>query len=108
MPKHIPDISHLQFLALAVLLQGELPGRTVRTAIARYGVHRTAAAFYQFMARLERDGMVEGWYEQVEAGDQLVTERRYRITGAGKRAFNSARAFFEDVIGAADKGLSHA
>ena len=93
----LPTISHLQFLTLGVLLSTEQPGRVIRDAAAEFGFRRTGAAFYQLMARLERDGLVEGWYEQVRVGDQAVTERRYRITGAGTRAWNETRAFYEKV-----------
>ena len=91
----LPDITHLQFLVLAVLQGGERPGRAVRATIADYGVRRTGAAFYQMMARLERDGMVEGWYDQIAVGDQVVTERRYRITAAGVKAWTATRVFYE-------------
>ena len=100
----LPAISHLQFLTLGVLLATEQPGRVVRDAVAAFGSPRTAPAFYQMMARLERDGLVTGWYEQVVVGDQLVTERRYRITAAGTRAWNQTRAFYERVSVAAAQG----
>src|SRR3954466_9257917 len=93
--ERLPTISHLQFLALGVLQGGSKPGRMVRDAVAEFGVRRTLAAFYQLMARLERDGLVEGWYQQVQVGDQQVTERCYRNTGRGARAFNQTRAFYE-------------
>ena len=110
MPKRplLPDISHLQFLALGVLLDGEQPGRAIRDAAAGFGFRRTAAAFYQLMSRLERDSLVEGWYEQVKVGDQAVTERRYRITAAGTRAWKETRAFYETVALNATKGWSRA
>jgi DNA-binding PadR family transcriptional regulator len=69
----------------------------VRDALAAYGVRRSAAAFYQMMARLERDGLVDGYYGQVVVGDQSVTERRYRITPAGTRIWSDTRAFYESV-----------
>ena len=97
----LPAISHLQFLALGVLLGGEQPGRVVRDAVADFGERRTAAAFYQLMARLERDGLAEGWYEQVRVHDQMVTERRYRITRRGAAAWAETRAFYEAVAAAA-------
>ena len=55
---------------------------------------RTGPAFYQLMARLERDGLVEGWYEQITAGDQAVTERRYRMRPQGTRLWAEARDFY--------------
>lgn len=95
--KALPAISHLQFLALGVLSSGDQPGRAIRDAASEWGVRSTAAAFYQLMARLERDGLVEGWYEQVHVGDQMVTERRYRITPSGVRACLQAREFYATV-----------
>ena len=97
MSAKLPAISHLQFLALGVLLGGEQPGRIIRDAVGRFGVRRSRAAFYQFMARLERDGLVEGWYDQIAVGDQHVTERRYRITSAGRKIWTRTRAFYEAV-----------
>jgi len=93
----LPDLTHLQFLVLAVLHGGEQPGRVVRDALAAYGVRRSAAAFYQMMARLERDGLVDGYYGQIVVGDQSVTERRYRITTAGTKVWSETRAFYESV-----------
>ncbi|HVT40760.1 MAG TPA: hypothetical protein VHE78_17100 [Gemmatimonadaceae bacterium] len=99
----LPSISHLQFLALGVLLSGEQPGRLIRDAARGFGVRRSAAAFYQMMARIERAGLVEGWYEQITVGDQAVTERRYRITTGGRKAWAQARAFYMEVGRAADR-----
>ena len=92
MPRELPPLSHLQFLALGVILSSDEPGRVIRDVVADYGVRRTGAAFYQLMARLERDGLTEGWYEPVIVGDQAVRERRYRITGAGSRAWRQTRS----------------
>jgi DNA-binding PadR family transcriptional regulator len=95
--RELPGLTHLQFLVLGVLLSGQQSGRVIRQAIERYGIRRSAPAFYQMMARLERDRMVEGWYEQVKVGDQSVTERRYRPTAAGSRMWERAYAFYEGV-----------
>ena len=80
----------------------------VRDTIAGYGVRRSAPAFYQMMSRLERDGLIEGWYEQITVGDQAVTERRYRIKAAGSRLWNQTRAFYEKTALSARRGLSNA
>lgn len=98
MPKRaLPELTHLHVLILGVLRYDEQPGRVLRDALATYGVRRTAAAFYQLMARLERAGLVEGRYEQVTVGDQAVTERRYRITADGSKAWTRAQSFYADV-----------
>ena len=107
--RHLPPLSHLQFLALGVLLSGDEPGRVIRDVVAAYGVQRTGAAFYQLMARLERDGLIEGWYEPIVVGDQTVRERRYRLTPAGARAWRQTRSFYETVAAAAaERRLSNA
>ena len=109
MPRELPPLSHLQFLALGVILSNDEPGRVIRDVAADYGVRRTGAAFYQLMARLERDGLIAGWYEPVIIGDQAVRERRYRITAAGSRAWRQTRSFYETVAAAAAQGsLSNA
>ena len=94
MSKRLPRLTHLQFLVLGLLRNGEQPGRTIRETLATHGVKRTGPAFYQLMARLERDGLVEGWYEQITAGDQTVTERRYRMRPQGTRLWAEARDFY--------------
>jgi len=105
----LPGLTHLQFLVLGILLSGEQSGRAIRQAIEEYGIRRSAPAFYQMMARLERDGMVEGWYEQVQSGDQAVTERRYRATKAGARMWERAYSFYEGVrLRVADRRWSNA
>ncbi|MEO8678627.1 MAG: helix-turn-helix transcriptional regulator [Vicinamibacterales bacterium] len=93
----LPTLTHLQFLVLGVLRSTDRPGRTVRQVLATYGVRRSAPAFYQLMARLERDGLVEGRYEQVTVGDQAVTERHYHLTTDGARRWSRAQAFYEQV-----------
>jgi DNA-binding PadR family transcriptional regulator len=109
MPRELPPLSHLQFLTLGVILSSDEPGRVIRDVVADYGVRRTGAAFYQLMARLERDGLIEGRYEPVIIGDQAVRERRYRITAAGSRAWRQTRSFYETVAAAAAQGrLSNA
>src|SRR5579864_812418 len=96
----VPEATHLQFLVLSVLRGGEQPGRVVRQALADHGARRTAAAFYQLMARLEQDHLVLGAYAPVIVGDQAVTERRYQITPAGLKVWEQARAFYA-AVGAA-------
>jgi DNA-binding PadR family transcriptional regulator len=102
-PPRLPVLTHLQFLVLGVLRAGEHPGRALRDALSGYGVRRTGPAFYQLMARLEKERLVDGWYEQITAGDQLVTERHYRITAEGSRRWKEAQAFYEHVASAATK-----
>jgi DNA-binding PadR family transcriptional regulator len=95
MPDKLPPLTHLQFLVLAALRENEQPGRVIRKELARFGAGRTAAAFYQTMARLEQAGLVQGWYEQITVGDQAVSERRYRLTATGARFWNQTYAFYQ-------------
>lgn len=93
----LPALTHLHYLVLGVLRSDEQPGRVLRQALATYGVRRSGPAFYQLMARMERAGVVEGWYEQVTVGDQAVTERRYRITREGARLWADAHRFYDEL-----------
>ena len=97
MDRRLPSISHLQFLTLDILLRGEQPGRAIREEVGRFGVRQSLAAFYQLMARLDRDGLVEGWYQQVTIAGQAVTERRYRLTATGRAAWLETRAFYTEA-----------
>jgi hypothetical protein len=104
----LPVLTHLQFLVLGVLRNDDLPGRVLRDALSGYGIRRTGPAFYQLMARLEKERLekerlVDGRYEQITVGDQAVTERRYRITADGRKRWSEARAFYEHVARAATK-----
>ena len=93
----LPVLTHLQFLVLGVLRNDAQPGRTLRKALLAYGIRRTGPAFYQLMARMEKERLVDGWYEQITVRDQAVTERHYRIAPEGTRRWNEARAFYEHV-----------
>jgi DNA-binding PadR family transcriptional regulator len=99
-PRRIPEITHLQFLVLGMLRQGERPGRYLRRALARHGVRRTAPAFYQMMARLEDAGLVAGAYDQKIVDGQIIKERRYTSTAAGGAAWAATRAFYDEAIDA--------
>ena len=99
----LPVLTHLQFLVLGVLRHDPQPGRTLRKALAAYDIRRTGPAFYQLMARMEKERLVDGWYEQITVRDQAVTERHYRIAPDGTRRWNEARAFYEHVARAAAK-----
>src|SRR3954451_19839409 len=90
----LPELTHLQFLVLSTLLDGERSGREVRERLAEAGERKSGPAFYQFMARLEDAGFVEGWYDQKVVDGQIIKERRYRVTGAGSEAFQDTRGFY--------------
>ena len=90
----LPPLTHLQFLILSTLVDDDRSGREMRAALASFGAARTAAAFYQTMARLEAAGWVEGWYEQIHVGNHSVTERRYTLKPTGKKLVDETRRFY--------------
>jgi len=104
----LPKLTHLQFLVLGLLRDGEQPGRQLRETLAAHGVRRTAPAFYQLMARLERDGLVEGRYEQITTGGQAVTERRYTLRARGREMWDQARDFYVAAAATGDVRWSDA
>lgn len=100
MSKTLPEITHLQFLVLEALVEGDQLGRDVRSLLAAHGVRSSAPAFYQMMGRLEDANFVEGSYDQRVVGGQHVKERRYRLTKAGARAVAETRSFYLDRLAA--------
>ena len=90
----LPDLTHLQFLILAALLDGELPGRQLRQVMADEGAKKSAPAFYQLMARLEDAKFVEGRYEQKVVDGQVLKERVYTLTGGGSQVLEDVREFY--------------
>jgi DNA-binding PadR family transcriptional regulator len=107
-PQRIPEITHLQFLVLGMLRDGDRPGRLLRRSLARHGVERTGPAFYQMMARLEDAGLVAGAYEQKIVDGQIIKERRYALTPGGDAAWSETRAFYSRAIDAYGPGSSKA
>ena len=97
-PRHVPEITHLQFLVLTQLRQGARLGRHLRGRLARHGVRRSAPAFYQMMARLEDAGLVDGDYDQKIIDGQIIKERRYGLTAAGEAAWTATRDFYVESI----------
>lgn len=90
----LPDITHLQFLVLGILLRSEHPGRQIRRELQKHAVRRTMPAFYQMMARLEDAQLVEGWYNQKVVQGQIIKERCYRLEPAGAQAWTATRDFY--------------
>ena len=95
----LPDITHLQFLVLGALMDGEATGREIRENLAEQRVHKTGPAFYQMMARLEDSGFVQGWYNQKIVEGQIIKERQYKITSLGIEAWESVRDFYLARLG---------
>lgn len=106
----LPEISHLQFAVLGQLLAGEQTGRAIRAQLRQLRVRQTGPAFYQMMARLEDDGLADGWYEQKVVAGQILRERRYAITDTGRKSWSESRRFYLETIRSAEKreGLAHA
>jgi DNA-binding PadR family transcriptional regulator len=95
----IPKLTNPQCLVLSLLLDEELPGRNIREKLAEHGQRSSAPAFYQFMARLEDAGHVQGRYEQKLIGGQAVKERIYTITGSGVHARSEYLTFATSLAG---------
>jgi len=101
----LPEINHLQFYVLDLLMDGEKPGRALRELLAREGHRKTAAAFYQFMARCEDAGLVEGRYEPKVVDGVPIKERWYEVTGHGVNEWEKTDAFYAARRAGAKLGL---
>jgi DNA-binding PadR family transcriptional regulator len=104
----LPEITHLQWLVLGTLLNGDESGFCIREELSKHGVKKSGPAFYQLMARLETDGMVRGRYEHCMVENQPIKERWYKLTGAGRRAWESTSEFYAAGSEAFQGGLANA
>ena len=91
-----PEITHLQFLVLANLIDSDESGPELRDRLAKQGEARTGPAFYQLMARLEEAGYVEGWYDEANPKGFAIPPRHYRITAVGRTAWERTVSFYEE------------
>ena len=89
-----PNVTHLQFQVLGILIGGTKSGQSIRSELLRQGVKKSGPGFYQLMARLEDAGFVKGWYEQRQIGDQAVKERFYHLTGKGSQTWRRTKDFY--------------
>ena len=90
-----PKLTHLQFFILLILMDGERPGKFVREKLKTdYKKHKTLAAFYQFMVRLEEAKLVKGRYVTEVIGGQTIKTRHYEMTGHGSRAYAATRDWY--------------
>ena len=94
----LPKLTHLQFVILGLLCDGERSGRKLRDGLLTFDIRKGGPAFYQMMARLEDGGLVEGWYEQQIVDSQIIRERHYRILGDGLAAWKTSRDFYKAAI----------
>jgi DNA-binding PadR family transcriptional regulator len=104
----LPDITHLQFLLIAALLDGEHSGRDLRELLAREKHRMSGPAFYQLMARLEDAKLITGKYKQKLVEGKLIKERVYTMTGAGKAACEAVRDFYANIAARQNLGLEGA
>jgi len=90
----LPGLTHLQALAISLLVEEPGAGRVLRQRLKEQGVRQSGPAFYQFMAGLEDAGLVQGRYEQQVVNGQIIRERHYQVLPSGRRALKEVRDFY--------------
>ena len=96
----VPRITHLQFLILDVLLQGERSGTFIRDTLVEQGQRQSRRAFYDLMARLEDARFVKGWYDKKNPEGFTLPPRHYKVMGEGKSAWQEACQFYLEHMNA--------
>ncbi len=66
----------------------------MREKLAEEGARKSLPAFYQMMSRLEDAGIVKGESRRAEVEGYPVTERWYKVTGKGLKAWQATRDFY--------------
>ena len=102
----LPELSHLQIAVLGRLVAEPHKGAAVRAHLRALGAGQTGPAFYQMMSRLEAAGLAEGWYEQKVVAGQIIKERHYRVTPAGRKAWREARDFYRQLLATATPAVA--
>src|SRR5256885_2015360 len=102
---NLPRLTHLQFLVVTEVARGSARGHDLRGRLRTAGVRQSGPAFYQMMALLEDAGFVTGRYEQQIIDGQIIRERHYKVTAAGKKAADESTAFYRR---AGQLGLAYA
>jgi DNA-binding PadR family transcriptional regulator len=90
----LPEITHLQFQILGILMAEECPGSAIRASLQKQGIKKSGPAFYQLMSRLEGAGLISGWYRQKPVDGQMVKERWYKLLAPGSRAWRQTHNFY--------------
>ena len=91
----LPDITHLQFQILAILIGPEKAGREVRAQLKKEGIKKDGPAFYMLMSRLEDARLVKSRPDVVVVGGKRVTIKQYKITAKGVSAYNTTLDFYQ-------------
>ena len=93
--RKLPDITHLQFEILRMLIEGgELSGSELRGGLRKWGWKKSAPAFYQLMSRLQDAKHVKGIDRLDTVNGFRVKRRDYKITMDGRRAAIQLHDFY--------------
>jgi DNA-binding PadR family transcriptional regulator len=101
---NLPRLTHLQFLVITEIARGAARGHDLRGRLRTAGVRQSGPAFYQMMSALEDASYVTGRYEQQIIDGQIIRERHYKVTAAGKKAADASTSFYRSV---GQLGLAH-
>lgn len=90
----IPTISHLQVFLLYALATEPRYGETLRKLLLAEKHESSEPAFYQLMSRMEKEGLIRSRIAKSWVAAQLIKERVYRLTAAGKATLRDVREFY--------------
>jgi DNA-binding PadR family transcriptional regulator len=96
--QRVPEVTHLQFLVMRLILDGVVSGRSLHKELEARGARMSRPAFYQLMMRLEDGKLLESWFERRESGGYVVRETHYRVTAPGKRAMQTVQTFYIPLV----------
>lgn len=82
---------------LLLLEPGERSGRSSRESMNQCGYKMNGTSFYQMCARLEDDGLIEGWYTGKTVNNVKIMQRWHRITDKGRQVLEESRNGVQSV-----------
>jgi DNA-binding PadR family transcriptional regulator len=77
---------------LSILDRGERSGRRTRQCLDQCGYRMSGPDFYGITARMEDDGLIEGWYVSRMIDGHKTMQRFHRITDKGRKALEESKS----------------
>jgi hypothetical protein len=100
LPVPLPDLTHLQFLVLDLLIESEsgLSASQLRESLNQHGEPRAGPKFYQLMKRLVKEGLIDTWSQSFDVGGGVVNRTYYKQTDLGHTFWYSTLRFYADRL----------
>ncbi len=93
----LPKLTARQILVIETLMTGGwISGKKIRAALEKLLASTARQSFYGMMGTLEKNGYVDGKYEEVDVAEFSLRQRFYRITDHGRGTHQEVLEFWKE------------